>query len=547
MNDDEIIMGLITYRYMAETNGRYLFPNIEPKYKRIYTTASRAQKIRFKNINQSSPIYISPYVTTSFTKDTIYPNNQRIYKSKEKLDFGLDIKYNIGYNQTIDLTLNTDFAQAEVDDERINTSRFSLFFPEKRRFFQERSELFEFNFFNSDRLFHSRHIGLDPKDRKPIRILGGLRYTGRSDQTDIGLLSMQTQESNRLDSENFSVLRLRRSVLNARSYTGLHLNGRFTGSNTYGVTIGSDSEFNISNQNFLTFKYATTTNNVDKHDFLESSIFYLAYQNRKREGFVNQFYYSLTGKEYKPSMGFQRRNNDQFFGLFLDYHILGTENSQYRLLSYGLWTEINQRMSDKEIESVSLHPYIEWNFKNGASILFSTYHYRENILNGFYIEDVFINPNDYYFSDLFVKFSPADGWYLKPRFVGRIGKYFSANRQFYSLSTTWIASSQIKISPKFESNILDFTNDTKLTLNYYKLTTDITLNKHFNNRITIQYLQNSKELGINLRMRYHFQEGHDLWFVYNDHLNRDRMNTEYSKFRTNRRIFTVKYVNTFTL
>jgi hypothetical protein len=91
----------------------------------------------------------------------------------------LDVKYNINSNLTLDLTANTDFAQVEADDQRVNLTRYSLFFPEKRMFFQERSSIFDFSLGGrADNLFYSRNIGIAGQDQ--IRILGGGRITVKS-------------------------------------------------------------------------------------------------------------------------------------------------------------------------------------------------------------------------------------------------------------------------------------------------------------------------------------------------------------------------------
>ncbi len=73
---------------------------------------------------------------------------------------GLDVKYGLTNNLTLDVTINTDFAQVEADDQMINLTRYSLFFPEKRLFFQERQGNFDFRFEDMNRLFYSRRIGI---------------------------------------------------------------------------------------------------------------------------------------------------------------------------------------------------------------------------------------------------------------------------------------------------------------------------------------------------------------------------------------------------
>ena len=104
---------------------------------------------------------------------------------------GLDMKYGITSNLVMDLTVNTDFAQVESDDQQVNLSRFSLYFPEKRIFFLERANVFDFSLGGNNNMFYSRRIGLS-EDGRPVRIYGGFRLTGRIGKWDLGILDMQT-------------------------------------------------------------------------------------------------------------------------------------------------------------------------------------------------------------------------------------------------------------------------------------------------------------------------------------------------------------------
>ena len=137
-------------------------------------------------------------------------------------DIGLDVKYGITAGLNLDLTVNTDFAQAEVDDERVNLTRFPLFFPEKREFFLENAGQFNVGATASIRpladLFFSRRIGLsDAGDHVPI--LGGARLTGKVGRNNIAILDVQTDDALGQPGENFFVARYGRDIL-ARSRIG---------------------------------------------------------------------------------------------------------------------------------------------------------------------------------------------------------------------------------------------------------------------------------------------------------------------------------------
>jgi len=121
-----------------------MFPAISPN--RDFVSPSQAQDVILEQVNSSNPMYITPYVVGGYSQ-TAQPNHAGTAfhrRDESAQNLGLDAKYNLTGNLTLDLTVNTDFAQAEADNQEINLPRFSLFFPEKRQFFQERASIFEF-------------------------------------------------------------------------------------------------------------------------------------------------------------------------------------------------------------------------------------------------------------------------------------------------------------------------------------------------------------------------------------------------------------------
>jgi hypothetical protein len=153
------------------------------------------------------------------------------------------------------------FAQVEADDQQVNLTRYSLFFPEKRMFFQERSSLFDFSLGGRDNLFYSRRIGIAGRD--PISILGGARLTGRLGKWDVGFLNMQTGEQQETPGENFGVLRMRRQVLNQNSYVGGIMTTRLGMNGTKDIAYGIDGIFRLYGDDYLNVKWSQTYDSED--------------------------------------------------------------------------------------------------------------------------------------------------------------------------------------------------------------------------------------------------------------------------------------------
>ncbi len=176
-------------------------------------------------------------------------------------DAGLDAKYGVTSGLVWDFTVNTDFSQAEADEQQINLTRLNLLFPEKRDFFLENSGIFQFggssrgtggggqnpNAANNMQLFFSRRIGLS-EDGEPIPILGGTRLSGRQGAYSLGVLNMQQRALGSTPSTNFTAIRMRRDIL-ANSDIGAVVLNKEQGGPSFNRVTGLDANFRFG---FLT-------------------------------------------------------------------------------------------------------------------------------------------------------------------------------------------------------------------------------------------------------------------------------------------------------
>jgi len=164
---------------------------------------------------------------------------------------GLDLKTEVRPGLVLDLTLNTDFAQVEVDDQQVNLTRFSLFYPEKRDFFLENSGIFDFGLAGNPfeappfQLFFSRRIGIQEGAGEVVPILGGARLTGRVGQQTVGFLTSLTDELEGLVSrESFTVARVKRDV-GENHYLGVMVTDRRS-SGVANTAVGMDGSFYLT-------------------------------------------------------------------------------------------------------------------------------------------------------------------------------------------------------------------------------------------------------------------------------------------------------------
>ena len=225
----EIAIPMVTVRFPdtpVQSWGINFMRNIRRKNEQVFwapipkayglTRVSLAGSLNdLEALNRGMDLRVKPFVTGG-GKRTLADGNDPAG------DVGLDVKYGITAGLNLDLTLNTDFAQAEVDDERVNLTRFPLFFPEKREFFLENSGQFVVGATAAIRpladLFFSRRIGLS-ETGEHVPIIGGARLTGKVGRSNVAILNVQTNEDRGRPGENFFVARYGLDIL-ARSRVG---------------------------------------------------------------------------------------------------------------------------------------------------------------------------------------------------------------------------------------------------------------------------------------------------------------------------------------
>jgi hypothetical protein len=263
---------------------------------------------------QSRNVEIKPYVVSSLSTDRAATPP---VSNDPSADAGLDVKYGVTEGLVADFTYNTDFAQVEADEQQVNLTRFSLFFPEKREFFLENQGLFGFGGAGTGSggfggggdtpiLFHSRRIGFDQGRAVPVE--AGGRLTGRLGRFSLGVLNIQTDEERLADvpPTNFSVVRLKRDVLR-RSSIGLMYTRRSTVAGHAGANhaYGVDGAFAFHEN--LTIDTYWARNRTDGQGDDDTS-------HRARLDYAGDRYGAraerlVVGADFTPEVGFVRRTD----------------------------------------------------------------------------------------------------------------------------------------------------------------------------------------------------------------------------------------------
>jgi len=261
-------------------------------------------------------IELKPYAISRKFTDRL-----RTPKIEDRLrgEIGGDVKYAVTPNLTADLTINTDFAQVEIDEQQVNLTRFSLFFPEKRDFFLEGRGIFDFarggtgvsstNSADLPYLFYTRRIGLN--NNAVIPISGGGRLTGKLGPWAIGAMNIGTESdaASSTQATNFTVLRLKRDVLK-RSAIGVMATKRTTGTplDAGNGAFGVDGTFQLS-QELWASAYWASTSPPDSNLNLKETRSYQALVDYSPDKYGAHLEYLSIGRDFDPQVGFRRRTD----------------------------------------------------------------------------------------------------------------------------------------------------------------------------------------------------------------------------------------------
>ena len=550
--DGRVIMSFITYRWIARKDERVIFPAIPRNWGTLsHMKPSKAHEIVFEGIHRRRPLYFTPYLLggNGQSYDLDDTGTKYIRDDKPAHEAGFDVKYGLTSNLTLDVTVNTDFAQVEADDQQVNLTRYPLFFPEKRLFFLERSSNFDFSFYRNNRLFHSRRIGIHEGKRVPI--YGGIRLVGRAGPWDLGFLSMQSEKIEELPSENFGMLRLRRQIFNPYSYIGGIVTSRMGTDDSYNTAYGLDGIIRVFGDDYLKLNWAQTFQNDCENDpaSLEISKIRAHWERYRYTGWAYGLNYSRSGAEYNPGMGFEMYPNSTSFIHFLRYGWTPGERSsifQFRLFE-DVW--LHKRNTDNSVKSCVTHAGCTFSTKSGYAGHFALTHNLEDVRETLWFsDDTDVPVDEYEFYNLMGTFSSPGGRLLNAKSTIYAGEFYDGRRVSLSLTPSRSISSHLELGGTYQLNFVEFPDRNKeFTAHIGRLRVLAMLNVRYSLTAFVQYNSAADKAIANIRFRYNPREGTDLYLVYDEGVNTDRGRDDPILPVTSDRTVMLKYSYMFNL
>ena len=456
-------------------------------------------------VPQGRNFYVKPYLSTPITR-----------RQGDDVDFmpelGLDAKYGLTPSMTLDLTVNTDFAQVEADEQQINLTRFSLFFPEKREFFLENSGIFQFaktgGFFSHDLIpFFSRRIGISRGRLVPIP--GGARLSGRAGRNAVGILSMQAAEFEETPSTNFSVFRFRRDILRNSDVGGLFVNKQSDGhfNRTYGADV------NLKFFNYLdisSYLLKTDTTDVEGQELAGS--FNLRWSDPRMD--IESNYLSIE-ENFNPEVGFvPRAGIRKSFGKVL----LKPRPESISWVREFRPSFQTQYITNQEnlLETRIVRGDFATIFPNGGTLEFAYQSRFERLKTPFEIRPGQQVPvGDYQFGEFIAFFTTDQSRMLVGSGSLTMGDFFDGEKDTYRVDFGLHPGYQLAANLTWRHDDVrlpsgDFDADLVTARISYSFTTSMFLNS------LIQYNSTIREISSNVRFHFIYKPLSDFFLVYNE-------------------------------
>ncbi|MBY0493061.1 MAG: carbohydrate binding family 9 domain-containing protein [Cyanobacteria bacterium] len=439
---------------------------------------------------------------------------------------GGDVKYGITQSITADLTVNTDFAQVEVDEQQVNLTRFNLFFPEKRDFFLEGLGTFAFagrasaglaaGFGDAPYLFFSRRIGLDQGRVIPLR--AGGRVTGKAGNFTFGALNVQTGDDDaaRIEQANFTVLRAKRDILRRSSIGGMFTHrtatpGRIGSNDGYGVDAAMSF---FQNVRFDAYLAGTRTEGRDG-----DNLSYRGFFDYNGDKYGLQAERLVVEPNFLPEIGFVRRTDMRRNFAMARYSPRPRSVPHLRRIttqaSFNYLTNNQDRLDTREGVARA-----EAEFINSDLFSVSFTDSYERLVRPFAIATgVTLPVGGYDFYTTRIGYTAGQQRRASGEVVLELGRFYNGDRRTVSVNAARVqVTPQMSLEPSFSINWVDlvqgsFTAKVARTRATYTITPRMFVSG------IVQYNSAGTSFGSNVRFRWEYRPGSELFVVYTDDFN----------------------------
>jgi hypothetical protein len=509
-NASKQVWGLNMTRKIIRTNEDTFWSPVPVRYG-ITRTSLYGTIVGLENLSPGRNLKVTPFVTAGSTQARPGGSLARPFSTDNDFDGGVDLKYSVTPSLTLDATYRTDFAQVEVDQQQVNLTRFSLFFPEKRDFFLENAGIFAFGAGNNFVPFFSRRIGLSGAGT-PVPILGGGRFTGRAGSYEVGMLTMRTQSEGATPANTYAVGRVKRSLW-ANSWIGaIGTNRDSTIGGDFNRVFGADThlEFNerlLVDANLL----RSSTPGVSGQDYQRQ----LEVAWRDDEVTLETAYNELEAN-FNPEVGFIRRGNIRRYDGGASWNPIIDSSDVIRTLTFGTNVDYYENSGTGQLETRTTGLNLGMNFENNAAIDYNATQYFDRLLEPFAIRPgIEIATGDYAYFDHSLQASTNPGRRLSGSGTVEWGNFWDGDRTSVRGTVDAKPNYRLSLSFNYQRDQVDLSRGS-FTANLLGARVRYGFNPRAFLAGFFQYNSTTKQVSSNIRFNLMHRPLSDLFIVYND-------------------------------
>ena len=441
-------LGVIFARNIRSLNEKTSAPAVP----RVFTIYRMAYEGVLEGISTPPPttnLQFNPYTLVQQLDNSAGDENT-------DFDVGGEAKWAISQSTVLDLTVNTDFAQADVDRQVVNLDRFSVFFPERRQFFLENANVFNASVTNWIRPFFSRRIGLDDAGN-PLPLDGGLRLTSRSSRQEFGMLAMHQPARGESPASSFGIARYSRNVAGQSRVGGMVTWRRDDDLNTNAVSLASEDNVTLTvdglwrpQQSYGVQAMVSTSHDDANGDGVGSQLWAFYENNLIYVGLLEYF-----NKDYDPGIGLEILDtNYMMHSPAVSFDIRSAWLPSYiRSFNPGVEAYIFQDSDDGDLlfGYAPIRPFRVY-FQNGAQIGAFVEPNWQRLEDSFFPVGIEIAPGDYDYTRYRVEVESDQSAFLAGGIEIETGDYFDGELTTYTLSARYAPSPYFEATADVELN-----------------------------------------------------------------------------------------------
>jgi hypothetical protein len=464
------------------------------------------------DLNRGLDLRVKPFVTAGGR----YDRNGSTSNTDGLKDMGVDVKYGLGHGLALDVTVNTDFAQAEVDEQQVNLTRFPLFFPEKRDFFLENSGQFNVGTQGLERLmdlFFSRRIGLSDSGQ-PIGIQGGARLTGKVDGNNIAVMNLQTEDYSGQPAQNFLVARYSKDINRRSKLGGLFINKESTNSASFNRVMVADALYaptRAFSLHTIAAKSATPGVSEDQNAYHARAL----YLDTKWQTYAE---FSQIDPNFNDEDGFIPRRGIRQTKVHLERNPRpgGLIRVMEPMMNVIYTTDTNNRLLTRRI-----HHMVGTRFQNGAYLNVWWNRWFDQIDEPFRVQTVTIPKGTYRYNEFSFTFNSNPARRIYEQFTYSPQTYYGGDRT--DISGTVGVRFNNRASGEYSLQRNDVSGPWgAFIVNLSILRLDFALSPRQTVRTLSQYNSLTRQLSTSVRYNFIYRPGSDIYVVY-DELQADQL------------------------